>query len=418
MQMNTAELKKAEKLLFELLAIPGVSGEEGPVLEFIAKQLRKAGAPAKAIVFDRPPGKKGTGPICATTNAARRCPPSGRSGKLDLSPFYPAGNLVLQLPGTFPAARRMLMAHVDTVPICRSARPVRRGNMVVPADKTTGLGADDRAGTAVVLNTALTILREKLPHPPLTFLWTVQEEVGLCGSRHAKLSLLGRPRLAFNFDGGPPEKLTYGATGGYRMDIRVHGLASHAGVCPEQGVSAVTIAALAIARLHRDGWLGKIDKADHLGTSNIGVVHGGEATNVVAPLVELRAEARSHEPEFRARIIAAIEKAFREAAGSVRNVEGACGRVEIVGHLDYESFRLAENEPCLLAAEQAVRDCGGSPLPAISNGGLDANWMSARGIPTVTLGCGQQNVHTTAERLDLVEFRRACQIALRLATGS
>ena len=35
----------------------------------------------------RPQAKKGTGPICATTNAARRCPPSGRSGKLDLSPF-------------------------------------------------------------------------------------------------------------------------------------------------------------------------------------------------------------------------------------------------------------------------------------------------------------------------------------------
>jgi tripeptide aminopeptidase len=390
--MNAAALKRAEKLLFELLAIPGVSGEEGPVLKFIARQLRDAGAAAKAIAFDSPPGKKK-----AKTEEV--------------------GNLVLQLPGTLPGPRRLLMAHVDTVPVCRGARPVRCGQFIVPADKTTGLGADDRAGTAVVLNAALTILREKLPHPPLTFLWTVQEEVGLCGSRNVKLSMLGRPRLAFNFDGGPADKLTFGATGGYRMDIRVYGLAAHAGVCPEKGVSAVTIAALAVARLHRDGWLGAINKADHLGTSNIGVINGGEATNVVAPLVELKAEARSHEPEFRARIIAAIEKAFRQAAGEVRNVEGVCGRVEIDGHLDYESFRLADNEPCLLAAEEAVRACGGYPLRAISNGGLDANWMSARGIPTVTLGCGQENVHTTAERLNLAEFRRACQIALRLATG-
>jgi len=42
--------------------------------------------------------------------------------------------------------------------------------------------------------------------------------------------------------------------------------------------------------------------------------------------------------------------------------------------------------------------------------------MTARGIPTVTLGCGQENGHTVSERLDLAEFRRACRIALRLAS--
>ena len=390
--MNAAYLKDAESLVLKLMAIPGVSGRENKVMEYIAGQLHKAGAPKSAIRFD---------------NVHRRGEKNGE-----------VGNLVLRLPGTLPGKRRLLMAHVDTVPICEGTRPVRRGRYIVPADKNTGLGADNRAGTAVVLSAALEILRRGLPRPPLTFLWTVQEEIGLRGSRFGRLGLLGNPRLAFNYDGGPASKLTVAATGGYRMDIRVIGRASHAGVSPELGVSAITIASLAIAQLHREGWHGRIEKGNRTGTSNVGVIHGGQATNVVTEEVLLRAEARSHNSTFRRRIIRAIEQAFQKAARSVRNVEGLRGEVQIDGRLDYESFRLRDDEPCVLAAEEAVSECGGTPVRAVSNGGLDANWMTVRGIPTVTLGCGQENVHTTSERLYLDEFRRACRIALRLATGS
>jgi tripeptide aminopeptidase len=289
---------------------------------------------------------------------------------------------------------------------------------IVPADKHTGLGADDRAGTAVVLATALKILREQLPHPPLTFFWTVQEELGLYGARYAGLGMLGNPRLAFNFDGGPSATVTVGATGGYRMSIEIEGLASHAGASPERGVSAIAIAALAIARLQREGWHGRIEKQGHLGTSNVGIFHGGDATNVVTPRVEIRAEARSHEPAFRRRIVRTIERAFADAARKVRNVDGVCGQVRFTGRLDYEAFALPWDDPSLLAAETAIRSLGGQPERSISNGGLDANWMTARGIPTVTLGAGQMHPHTVAEQLDLVQFRQACRTALRLATST
>jgi len=325
------------------------------------------------------------------------------------------GNLICRLPGTHPGPRRMLLAHVDTVPLCEGAVPVRRGRWIVPADPTTGLGADDRAGAAAVLAAATEILRRRLPHPPLVFVWTVQEEVGLYGARHLRLGLLGRPRLAFNFDGGSPEKVTVGATGGYRMEIRVRGRPAHAGNAPEQGVNAATVAALAIARLHAEGWLGLVEKPEGRGTSNVGAIHGGEATNVVMPLMELRAEARSHDPRFRRKIIEAYRRAFRDAVGQVVSAAGRRATVEIQGRLDYEAFRLADDEPCVVAAEQAVRAAGGTPRRAVSNGGLDANWLSARGIPTVSLGCGQRHPHTTAERLELRGFRLACRVALRLA---
>lgn len=381
---------QAQQLVVDMMTLPGRSGQEGRLVEFVLERLRQAGVPETALQIDQ---------------AHRRSPLGGE-----------VGNLICKLPGTVRGPRRLLMAHLDTVPLCVGAVPVVQGNWIVPADKTTALGADDRSGAAVILFTALEILRRGLPHPPLTFLWTVQEEVGLYGARFGQHGLLGKPRLAFNFDGGAAEKVTVGATGGYRMHIQVHGIASHAGVHPEDGVSAITIASLAIAQLHQDGWHGKIVKGRRQGTSNIGVIRGGEATNVVTPQVELRAEARSHDPAFRQQIVRAIEQAFRKAAKSVHNTAGARGEVHFDGELHYEAFKLAEDDPSVLAAEAAIRAEGEEPYRALSNGGLDANWMSARGIPTVTLGAGQSSPHTTDERLDLSQFHKGWRIALRLAT--
>jgi tripeptide aminopeptidase len=175
----------------------------------------------------------------------------------------------------------MLAAHVDTVPICVGSRPVRKGGRVVSANKATGLGADDRSGSAILLTTVMAILRGKLPHPPLTFLWTIEEEGGLFGARYVRVGKLGKPKLAFNFDGGAPNTLKIGATGAYRMTIDVHGIAAHAGNHPEEGVSAIAIASLAIADLHTNGWHGLVEKDGNTGTTNVGVIAGGEATNTI-----------------------------------------------------------------------------------------------------------------------------------------
>jgi tripeptide aminopeptidase len=310
----------------------------------------------------------------------------------------------------------MFSAHMDTVPLCVGCKPVIKNDIMMPAQKDKALGGDNRSGVAIVLNTALEVLKNDLPHPPLTFLWTVQEELGLQGVKKATLSNLGKPEMCFNFDGGEFEHLTVGATGAYRMTIEIHGRASHAGMHPQNGVSAITIASLAIAQLHKDGWLGLVKKGKKEGTSNVGVIQAGDATNVVTPYALVRAEARSHDSAFRKKIVAAIEKAFRDAAKAVRNVDGKCGKVEIQKQLDYESFRLSAKEPTAVACEMAVRAVGGNPVRKISSGGLDANFLSTECAPTITLGAGQIGAHTAGEQLNLKKFRQASRIALRLAT--
>ncbi len=204
----------------------------------------------------------------------------------------------------------------------------------------------------------------------------------------------------------------------YRLTVDITGHPSHAGIAPEQGVSAIAIASLAIADLYRHGWHGKIKKGRSEGTSNIGVIQGGAATNVVTEHVQVRAEARSHDAKFRDRILAEIEAAFQKAADSVEDATGRKGTVAVDAHIDYEAFQLADDEPCVLAAESAVRASGEEPTRAIADGGLDANWLTSRGIPTVSLGCGQQNAHTILERMYIPWFHQACRIALCLATAT
>ncbi|HEX6985354.1 MAG TPA: M20/M25/M40 family metallo-hydrolase, partial [Planctomycetaceae bacterium] len=336
--------KDALRLVTALMSVPGRSGQEGRVAAFVRETLTAAGVPARAN----------------STDAANHKSPIGGE----------CGNLIVKLPGSVRGPRRLLMAHLDTVPLCVGSKPVRRGDRIASKDRSTGLGGDDRAGVAVVLQAALTVLRNDLPHPPLTLFFPVQEEIGLLGSRHANVAKLGRPGLCFNWDGGDPAAVTIGATGASAMEVVVRGVASHAGVHPEDGVSAAAIASRAVADLDRNGWHGLVAKDGGTGTSNVGVLAGGEATNVVMPELRVRAEARSHEARFRERIVAEYEAAFRRAAGEVRNIRGATGAVDFHAELKYDSFRLAEDEPVVRAAAEAVRRTGREPRFVVGNGGL------------------------------------------------
>ncbi|MEN1681319.1 MAG: M20/M25/M40 family metallo-hydrolase [Planctomycetota bacterium] len=386
-------------LVMRLMAIPGRSGSEGRVMQTIVDTLVEAGTPAEAITFDS-----------ANQRSAFRTA-EGMPGE--------SGNLIVQLPGRGAGRdlpRRMLSSHADTVPICVGCKPERRGDLVVSTDPKTGLGGDDRAGCAVVLATALALLQSEADHPPLTLLWTVQEEVGLHGARNVEVEKLGGPALAFNFDGGSPAKLTVGATGGWRAKITITGLASHAGNAPERGVSAVAIASLAVADLVRGGWHGLVEKPEGRGACNVGVIHSGAATNVVADEATLLVEARSHDPAFREQIVQAIHQSFDSAIAAVTSADGDHGSVEIDGRVDYESFRLPDDSPPVAVASAALGAEGLTPRIAVTNGGIDANWLNHHGVPTVTLGCGQRNIHMAGEELDVAEFLQAIRIAWRLAT--
>ena len=376
--------------LMALLKTPGPSGGESAVARLVKEQLVGFGCRKTWIRHDKAHEKIGEG--------------------------YEVGNLIARLPGTVKAPRLLFSAHMDTVPLCRGAVPVRRGNRIVPRGKTA-LGGDNRTAVGCLLTMAETILSKRIPHPPLTLLFTVGEEVGLKGARQVKPAELGRPVMGFNYDGGDPASVTIGATGADRWSVEIRGVSSHAGVHPEDGVSATLIASRAITAIAAKGFFGAVKKGRKTGTSNIGPVQGGDATNQVTDLMVLRGECRSHDPAFLDRLTEAYLAEFEKAAASVRNTAGECGSVKFTSSRDYHSFEMERDARVVLRTEEKIRDLGLTPLLKIANGGLDANWLNRKGIPTVTLGAGQHNAHTLKEYVDIEEYLGGCDLALSLATA-
>ena len=395
MPLDTAA---AVSRLMRFLAVEGITGQEAAIGREIASALKEAGVPAGAIFLD---------------DANTRIPVPTQTG-----------NLIVHLPGRGKLHNQpplMFMTHMDTVPLCAGAKPAIKGRKIVNTARTA-LGGDNRTGCGVLVTLTAELAEQKLDHPPLTLLFCVREESGLYGARHVDTADLGAPVMAFNYDGGSASNVIVGAVGADRWEVEIHGRAAHAGVAPERGISATMILGLALAEVRKGGWFGKVVKGKRQGTSNVGPVTGGpgrpagDATNVVTDYVHVRGESRSHDAKFFKEITAAYKAAFEKAAKAVKNHEGKSGRVKFKVQTDYHPFRMKDTLPVVKRAAAAIAAGGGTPNIRTANGGLDANWMVRHGIPTVTFGAGQNEVHTVDEWINLDEYERACALAVRLAT--
>jgi tripeptide aminopeptidase len=389
------DVKAAEDHLMKFLSVEGVTGEEAAIAAAVSDELKKVGVPASAIRFD---------------TANKRIPLPTQTG-----------NLLVDLPGTRPGPRLLFATHLDTVPLCAGAKPKRENGRIV-SDGTTALGGDNRSGCAVLVSLAETLLKHKLPHPPITLLFTVREESGLHGARELDPTDLGGAKMCFNVDGKLAAELITGAVGQENWEVEIRGKASHAGVAPERGISATLVGAMGLVEAHRGGWFGKVVKANGHGTSNPGVFGGkdgkpaGDATNVVTDYVHIKGEARSPDAAFAAAITEAYREAFAKARMQVKDSGGETAAVKFTHKPAYPPFNLKEDAPVLRHATRAAESLGLKPTTVFSNGGLDANWFDKHGVPTVTIGGGQYEIHTVKEYLDLAEFANGCRLAVALAT--
>ena len=397
--MNNAsshlDVASAEAYLMRYLAIEGVTGQEKLIGAAIRDDLIALGVPESAIRFD---------------NAADRIPLPTETG-----------NLIVELPGTRPGQRIMFATHMDTVPLCAGAKPRREGDRIV-SDGTTALGGDNRTGCALLVTLVETLLKNDLPHPPITLLFTVREESGLHGARELDPADLAGPVMCFNVDGRLASELITGAVGQENWEVAITGKASHAGVAPDKGISATMVGAIGLAEAKKSGWFGKIVKPEGHGSSNVGIFGGrdgaaaGDATNVVTDYAWLKGEARSPNEDFTAGITAGIQAAFEAAREQVVDDTGEAAVVDFTSVKAYPPFNLDETTDVVRQAVRGVEAIGLEPTFVFSNGGLDANWLDKHGIPTVTIGAGQYEIHTLKEYVHLPEFAQGCRLAIALAT--
>ena len=359
--------RRLQELFLDLVRIDSPSRREGRIAARLARELAGLGA---EVIFD------GAGPAVGGET----------------------GNLIARVAGTVDAPALLLCAHMDTVSPGEGVCPVVEDD-VIRSDGTTILGGDDKSGIAIVCE-CVTVCRERaLRHPPLDVVFTVCEEVGLLGARHLDTGLL-RARRGLVFDSDAVGFAFTRAPGANHVEVVVRGRAAHAGMAPERGISAIQIAAEAIAGMR----LGRIDAET---TANLGVIQGGRATNIVPDEVRIRGEARSHDPARLAAQTEHIRACFEEAAA---RHPGA--RVEVAVEAAYEAMAVPDDAAIMRLVAAAAARTGRTITPAGMGGGCDANVLNRRGLEVVNLGTGMRDIHTTAEWLRVSDMVAAAEVTL------
>ncbi|MGZ9586192.1 M20/M25/M40 family metallo-hydrolase [Paenibacillus marinisediminis] len=315
-----------------------------------------------------------------------------------------AGNLIITWPATADQAnskRLFFTSHMDTVTPGKGVKPQLHPDGLITSDGTTILGSDDKAGLAAMFEAIRVIQETNMPHGQIQFIITVGEESGLNGALAMDASYLNAD-MGFALDSsGNVGSIAVAAPTQAKIKMEIIGKSAHAGVNPEDGISAIQVAGKAIARM-------KLGRIDHETTANIGRFEGGGATNIVTDYVKLDAEARSIVQEKVERQIASMKEALESAAHEF----GATAKFESV--IKYPAFKFEDEDEVVQLASRAISSIGMTASTFHSGGGSDANIFNGMGVPTVNLAVGYENIHTTQERIHSDNLVKTAEIVLAI----
>ncbi len=314
---------------------------------------------------------------------------------------HSGNNLIITLPATKDNVDPIYFtAHMDTVTPGKGIKTSIKDGYVV-TDGTTILGADDKTGLTAMIELVRVLKEKQIPHGQIQFVITVGEESGLVGAKVLDLSKIDA-KFGFALDSdGPVGDIIVAAPTQAKVNAKIYGKTAHAGVAPEKGISAIQIAAKAIAKMP----LGRIDEET---TANIGRFEGGRATNIVCDYVEVLAEARSLIHEKMEKQAETMKQAYIEVA------ESFGGRAEVDIDIMYPGFKFEEGDEVVEVAKRAAQTIGRPTRILHSGGGSDANVIAGGGIPTVNLAVGYEEIHTTNERMPLEELYKLVEYVVTI----
>lgn len=312
-----------------------------------------------------------------------------------------AGNIIATLNGTTDVEPIYFTVHMDTVFPGKGIKPEIREDGYIYSDGTTILGADDKAGMAALFEMARRLKEQNIEHGTIQFIITAGEESGLAGAKELDPSLI-KAKYGFAVDSdGKVGGIVTAAPFQAKIVTTVYGKTAHAGVAPEKGISAITVAAKAIAQM-------KLGRLDDETTANIGRFEGGKATNIVCDEVHILAEARSIDETKLNAQTAHMKETFERVASEMG------GRAEVEVKRMYPGFRVTEYDKVVQVAMSAVKAIGREPQLGTSGGGSDANVIAGFGIPTVNLSVGYEDIHTTNERMPIEELEKLADLLVEI----
>ena len=321
------------------------------------------------------------------------------------------GNLFVQFPeGGLDREPVFFNCHMDTVLPAIGVKVKREGEIFTSAGDTV-LGSDDKAGIAALIEVMHTLQEKNIPHGPVEFVFTTCEEVGLLGAKALSPSSI-KAKIGYALDSSGINRVVIGAPAANRITARIKGVAAHAGLSPEKGISAIHLAARAIARL-------KLGRLDTESTANMGLIEGGTATNIIPESAVVHGEVRSHTLSKLEAHIQNIRDVFQDEIDNWTDPEN------IVDGKPSLDFRMVEDYPVMkLDTESAVIKRvleAAATLDAeldyvVAGGGSDANIFNSFGIQCAILSTGMDKVHSTQETIKLSDMALTAELVMAILT--
>ena len=310
------------------------------------------------------------------------------------------GNIIAKLKGTQNGPTILFSSHMDTVKPGLGIKPVIKDE-VIYSDGTTILGSDDKAGIAAILEGIKLIKENNIQHSDIEIAFSIWEEGGLFGSKYMDYNLINA-EMAFVLDsGGSPGEIIVQGPAQDKVNAKIIGRPAHAGVAPEEGISAIQIAARAIDQMN----LLRIDSET---TANVGVITGGEATNIVTPEVFIKAEARSTNEEKLDKQTAHMVETLKKATADYG------GQIELDVERMYPPFNIDANDPIVQKTKEVFGRMGIESYTKSTGGGSDTNIFNGNGIKAINLGIGMKKPHTLEEHISVKDLVNSAQMVFEL----
>jgi tripeptide aminopeptidase len=320
------------------------------------------------------------------------------------------GNLFFRIRGGLDREPLFFNCHLDTVEPGTGIKVVRRDDLFTSLGNTV-LGSDDKAGIAALVE-ALRVIREHdLPHIPMEYVFTTCEEIGLLGAKALNPTHI-RAKMGYALDSSGFGRVIIGAPASNRLKITIQGIAAHAGLHPERGINAITLAGKALAKAP----LGRIDEES---TVNFGTIQGGAASNIVPEQVIIEGEVRSHSPKKLNQLTREIEQVFHT---TIEDWEDPFGEANGLPKLDFRAtpdfsvMQLSTQDTVIRLIDQAAATIGMELSYEVAGGGSDANIFNGYGLQTAIVATGMTHVHSMDEQVRLQDMVDLTRLLLALIT--
>lgn len=311
-----------------------------------------------------------------------------------------AGNIIATLPGQGGGPMLMFSAHMDTVEPGRGIEPVINGDIITSAGDTV-LGGDDKGGIAAILEAIRVVQEQDISHSGIEIVFTIWEEGGLRGAKSLDYGKI-KSKFAYVLDSdGDPGTIIITAPTQNSIIATIKGKAAHAGQCPEDGINAIQVAAQAISEM-------KLGRIDHETTANIGIIKGGQATNIVPDSTYIAGEARSLDPDK-------LQAQTEHMCNILRQHTSATG-AELLLEVEeqYQVINLHSDHPVVQFAVTAAKNLGLKPTLGSTGGGSDANIFNGQGLACANLGIGMNKVHTVEENIKISDLCKVAELVVEI----